>query len=145
MSGEACATSEFLSVASAALDHGAKITLIANPDNGPIATDDETYAAVSACVDVVRDAGVEVVGYVKTKRSEETSPGVWAQRGFRNLTEVEADLDLWDDSGLVDGIFLDEASNLWAWDSSDWEDEPASAAEHDAFYATLFEAVHIGI
>ena len=131
----ACDQADFVALAGA----GASAVAVVNPDNGPWATpgdaDDATFAA---CFALCRAAGVELVGYVKTKRAEETSPGDWVQRGFRDVGEIEADVAAWAATGRVDGIFYDEVSNLWAPDDPNWEDAPADDAAHEAFYAHLF-------
>ena len=56
------------------------------------------------------------------------------------LRDVDADLDAWAASGLVEVVFLDEVSNSWAASSSGWADDATTAADHEAFYAEIFAA-----
>ena len=130
----ACTTADFYALAAA----GAAAVAVVNPDNGPIDASDANFAAFAACVAALGDA--RAVGYVYTKIAEETSPGVWEQRAFRDAGDVEADLDAWAASGLVEGVFLDEVSNSWAASSSGWADDATTAADHEAFYAEIFAA-----
>ena len=104
---------------------------VVNPNNGPIDSSDANFAAFAACVAALGDA--RAIGYVYTKIAEETSPGVWEQRAFRDAGDVEADLDAWAASGLVEGVFLDEVSNSWAASSSGWADDATTAADHEAY------------
>ena len=130
----ACTTADFYALAAA----GAAAVAVVNPNNGPIDSSDANFAAFAACVAALGDA--RAVGYVYTKIAEETSPGVWEQRAFRDAGDVEADLDAWAASGLVEGVFLDEVSNSWAASSSGWADDATTAADHEAYYAEIFAA-----
>jgi hypothetical protein len=73
------------------------ITAILNPDNGPGATLDSNYASV---VSNLKAAGGRVIGYVHTGY------------GARNAGTVMADIDRFYSLYGVDGIFIDEVSNL---------------------------------
>lgn len=76
-----------------------------------------------------------MIGYVKTKNASETSPGVWTQTGFRSLSDIETDLRLWSTEFNIDGIFLDEVSNLWQVTSD------TSFGDHIQFYQTVFQLI----
>jgi hypothetical protein len=73
------------------------ITAILNPNNGPGATQDANYVAA---VDDLQAAGGTVIGYVYT------------QYGARDIDVVKADIDSHVSLYGVDGIFIDEMSNL---------------------------------
>jgi hypothetical protein len=73
------------------------ITAILNPDNGPGATLDSNYASV---VSNLKAAGGRVIGYVYTGY------------GARSASTVKADIDRFYSLYGVDGIFIDEVSNL---------------------------------
>jgi hypothetical protein len=73
----------------------ASITVIANPDNGPGASKDETYATYIA---EMQESGVKVLGYVPTGY------------GSRDISEVESEVDRWVEWYNIDGIFFDEVS-----------------------------------
>ena len=91
-----------------------------------------------ACMRVLRDAGVRMLGYVPTKESFEESPGFWVQTDFRDASEVDAMVALWAAEpfgSLLEGIFLDEASNMWSHDSFNTSDE------HVAYYRARFASV----
>jgi len=133
-SSGACTTADFHALAAA----GGAAVAVVNPNNGPIDSSDANFAAFAACVAALGDA--RAIGYVYTKIAEETSPGVWEQRAFRDAGDVEADLDAWAASGLVEGVFLDEVSNSWAASSSGWADDATTAADHEAYYAEIFAA-----
>jgi hypothetical protein len=133
-SSGACTTADFHALAAA----GDAAVAVVNPNNGPIDSSDANFAAFAACVAALGDA--RAIGYVYTKIAEETSPGVWEQRAFRDAGDVEADLDAWAASGLVEGVFLDEVSNSWAASSSGWADDATTAADHEAYYAEIFAA-----
>eukprot|EP00592_Proboscia_alata_P010232 CAMPEP_0194362196 /NCGR_PEP_ID=MMETSP0174-20130528/9903_1 /TAXON_ID=216777 /ORGANISM="Proboscia alata, Strain PI-D3" /LENGTH=275 /DNA_ID=CAMNT_0039134899 /DNA_START=15 /DNA_END=842 /DNA_ORIENTATION=- len=61
------------------------------------------------CIDFLRDNGVEVVGYVKTK---EGYPNI---NSYRDPQLVKDDIDLWASNSYstIDGIFIDEVTNRW--------------------------------
>ncbi|KAH8046811.1 hypothetical protein JL722_13445 [Aureococcus anophagefferens] len=84
-----CTTADFHALAAA----GDAAVAVVNPNNGPIDSSDANFAAFAACVAAFVDA--RAIGYVYTKIAEETSPGVWEQRAFRDAGDVEADLDAW--------------------------------------------------
>lgn len=73
------------------------ITAILNPDNGPGAALDSDYASA---VGALQAAGGRVIGYVYTGY------------GARSESVVRADIDTFYALYGVDGIFLDEVSNL---------------------------------
>lgn len=73
------------------------ITAILNPNNGPGASQDPNYVAA---VGDFQSAGGTVIGYVYT------------QYGARDLATVKADIDAHVSQYGVDGIFIDEMSNL---------------------------------
>lgn len=65
------------------------------------------------CIDYLRTKGVKVIGYVHTK------VGYPSITGYRTLAAVKADIDSWKLWYNLDGIFIDEVSNLWyqTWDN----------------------------
>jgi hypothetical protein len=74
-----------------------KILAIINPNSGPLATVDSTYATYMT---KLKNAGVEMVGYVYTSY------------GTRDVNAVKADIDTYVSKyPLITGIFLDEAAN----------------------------------
>ena len=48
-----------------------------------------------------------VIGYVHIKTG---FPNI---NGYRQLTDIQADIDTWETTFTIDGIFVDEVSNLW--------------------------------
>jgi hypothetical protein len=73
-----------------------KILAIINPNSGPVATVDSSY---STYMTKLKDAGVEMVGYVYTSY------------GNRDLNAVKADIDTYATKyPFITGIFLDEAA-----------------------------------
>jgi hypothetical protein len=73
-----------------------KILAIVNPNSGPVATVDSAY---STYMTKMKDAGIEMVGYVYTSY------------GNRDLAAVKADIDTYATKyPLITGIFLDEAA-----------------------------------
>jgi len=74
-----------------------KIIAIINPNSGPLATVDSTYASYMT---KMKNAGIEMVGYVYTSY------------GARALSSVQADINTYATKyPLVTGIFLDEGAN----------------------------------
>jgi hypothetical protein len=73
------------------------ITVIVNPDNGPGASKDPNYAT---WINNLRSAGVNVLGYVYTS---------YAGRGAGS---VMADISTYKSWYAVNGMFLDEMSNM---------------------------------
>lgn len=73
------------------------ITAILNPASGPGSSQDANYVAAIASL---RSAGGRVIGYVSTAY------------GSRNAATVKAEIDHYRDFYDLDGIFLDEMSNL---------------------------------
>jgi hypothetical protein len=91
----------------AAAAAGARITAIINPDNGPGAAQNSDYVAA---VNSFRAAGGRVLGYVYTCYGNNTcTPGLPA---IRTTADVLADAQRYNSWYNVDGIFLDEMSNL---------------------------------
>jgi hypothetical protein len=75
----------------------AKTVAIINPNNGPGGAPDSAYVSY---MQKLRNAGVELVGYVHTTY------------GARSASLVKADIDIYASQWpLVTGIFLDEAAN----------------------------------
>lgn len=85
----------------------------------------------NVCIDFLRDVGVEVVGYVKTI---EGYPDV---SSYRDVQLVKEDFDLWSSASYttIDGIFIDELTDLWPNDSFD------SAEQAILFYPTVVDYV----
>jgi hypothetical protein len=91
----------------AAAAAGARITAIINPDNGPGAAQNSDYVAA---VNSFRAAGGRVLGYVYTCYGNSTcTPGLPATR---STADVLVDAQRYNSWYNVDGIFLDEMSNL---------------------------------
>ena len=90
----------------AALQLQNRLTVVANPANGPGAEVDSSYTAVLARL---KNAGGQVLGYVHTcwgATSESEKEGdCW-----RSEEDVERDVERWYANYAIDGIFLDEAS-----------------------------------
>jgi hypothetical protein len=82
------------------------MVVIMNPNNGPDGTDADDIV-YNSCIDYLRSAGAAVIGYVHTKTGY---PDI---SGFRAIADVKADVDMWKSTFTVDGIFVDEMSNLW--------------------------------
>lgn len=92
---------------------GVPIIAIINPNNGPLPAGPD--AAYTTYIKKLRDAGVEVVGYVHT---------LW---GARAMSTVTAEIDLYANKYPgVDGIFFDEG---------------ATEAAHIPYYATAYRHV----
>jgi len=73
-----------------------KILAIINPNNGPVPTVDSAY---STYMTKLKNAGIEMVGYVYTS---------W---GARDIAAIKADIDTYASKyPLVTGIFFDEAA-----------------------------------
>jgi hypothetical protein len=94
-----------------------------------------SFSYYEVCFNMLRTGGNTVIGYVKTKNATETSAGVWEQSGFRSLSDIESDLRLWNKEFVVDGIFLDEVSNIWQ------VTENAAWGNHVAFYMKIFALI----
>jgi Spherulation-specific family 4 len=73
------------------------VTAIINPNNGP--DGGPPNSDYGAGLNDLRAAGVTILGYVFTSY------------GARNITNVEADIDLYDQHFNINGIFLDEVAN----------------------------------
>jgi hypothetical protein len=74
-----------------------KILAIVNPNSGPVATVDAAY---STYMTKLKNAGIEMVGYVYTSY------------GNRDLAAVKADIDTYANKyPLLTGIFLDEGAS----------------------------------
>jgi len=74
-----------------------KIIAIINPNSGPLATVDSTYASYMT---KLKNAGIEMVGYVYTSY------------GTRDMSDVQADVNTYvSQYPLITGIFFDEGAN----------------------------------
>ena len=87
------------------------VTAIMNPNSGPSATQNSDYVAA---LNLFRTAGGKTIGYVPTTY------------GARSQVAVLADVQKYKDFYQVDGIFLDEMSNL-----------PSNLAYYQAVYAGI--------
>ena len=96
---------------------------------------------------LLRQSGVEMLGYVSTKEAVEQSPGVWKQAGMRTLADTETDINRWADpdtfGGFVSGIFFDETSSaaVSSADLAGWKAEGSPGTTRsfvDAHYLQLF-------
>jgi hypothetical protein len=88
------------------------ITVIVNPSSGPGASKDPNYAT---WINNLRSAGVNVLGYVYTSY------------GARSASSVVADINAYKAWYGVNGIFLDEMSNV---------------AGHESYYSALTSYAH---
>jgi len=79
---------------------------IVNPNNGP-RVDSGSTSDYNICVNFLRSKGVRVIGYVHTKVGY---PNI---NGYRPIEEVNSDCAYWKSTYSVDGIFVDEVTNLW--------------------------------
>ena len=104
--------------------------VIANPLNGPNVKPN-IVNDFNVCIDFLRDAGVEVIGYVKTK---EGYPDI---SSYRDVQLVKEDIDLWSSASYttIDGIFIYEVTDRWPNDSFD------SAEQAILFYPTVVDYV----
>ena len=98
---------EMTAAASAAVLAGTRITAIMNPDNGPGTTPNADY---SAAVSAFRAAGGRVLGYVYTCYGGSICNS--ALPPTHSAAQVLAEAQRYTDWYGVDGIFLDEMSNL---------------------------------
>ena len=117
------------------------MVVIVNPKNGPIdpLADPYNFYRVTICMQLLADAGVQMVGYVSTKQAFEGEPGAWTQTGLRSEALIQADIELYASSYPgVTGIFLDEVSNFW---QTDARHPDAAWGDHSAFYRRLFTMV----
>ncbi|MEZ6131916.1 MAG: cadherin domain-containing protein [Planctomycetaceae bacterium] len=89
------------------------LTIIANPDSGPILPADIRYQNwITALTAVRQNPYIRIIGYVKTRTNGLSSP-------VRTAAEILADVDLYVEhynhpttgASLIDGIFLDEMSD----------------------------------
>lgn len=71
--------------------------IIVNPDNGPGHRNDKNY---EAAIDNFREKGGKVLGYVYTQYCK------------RNIKDVKKELKSWYSFYNIDGVFLDEQSNV---------------------------------
>lgn len=77
-------------------------------------------------------AGIDVIGYVYTKEGVAGS-----YTGWRSDAEVKADIDMWFDVyDLTEGIFLDEGSTIWPFDS--WDDKQTVINKYTAWADYVF-------
>ncbi|WP_297477032.1 spherulation-specific family 4 protein [Thermococcus sp.] len=88
------------------------VIIIANPANGPGASEDSTYKEY---IQKMRDNGIGVLGYV------------WTDYGHRDISDVENDIDNWVNWYNVSGIFLDGVN--------------VSSAD-ESYYQTLVDYIH---
>jgi len=81
-----------------------EITVIINPDNGPVSADDEPEVVedYNTAITSLRAHGVRVLGYVYT--------GYLGEQDERDEAETRADVALYAADYDVDGIFYDEVS-----------------------------------
>lgn len=87
---------------------GTQVIAIVNPNNGPqYGNDTWKKASYDACIALLQQNKVEVVGYIHTKTN---FPHI---DGYRDISDVKHDIDLWKTDYDVDGIFIDEVSNRW--------------------------------
>jgi hypothetical protein len=100
-----CTDADIITIATSSV--ASRTIAILNPDNGPDTTSDVDLYSYTACIDYLRAAGVMVVGYVHTK---DGYPNIDA---YRDISLVYADIDTWYTTYTIDGIFVDEVSNLW--------------------------------
>mmetsp|Transcript_27342 Transcript_27342/g.41586 ORF Transcript_27342/g.41586 Transcript_27342/m.41586 type:complete len:1401 (+) Transcript_27342:156-4358(+) len=102
-----CTSVAYQQVANSA-GNGANVIAIVNPNNGPNYDYESTKAAYDSCIAFLREANVEVIGYVHTKVGYPNTI-----TAYRNMTDIKADIDMWKNSYTVDGIFIDEVTNSW--------------------------------
>ena len=111
---ENCSNDEYIRIATSIA--ATETIVMLNPNDGPNYEDDVSIKkAFDICITYLRDNGVEVIGYIQTK------VGDAEYTGYREIQDVEADIDFWEREYTVDGIFIDGVSNRWyyenAWDS----------------------------
>ncbi|MCA9030549.1 MAG: cadherin domain-containing protein, partial [Planctomycetaceae bacterium] len=89
------------------------LTIIANPNSGPISASDSGYADwITGLTKLRTNPYIRILGYVRTRVSPESST-------VRTSVEILADVDAYGagfkhpttGASLIDGIFLDEMSN----------------------------------
>lgn len=86
-----------------------------NPNNGPLGITITDKLVYNTCITYLKNAGVTVIGYIHTKTG---FPNI---NGYRAIADVKADIDEWFNSYSINGIFVDEVSNVWpdpAYDSA---------------------------
>jgi hypothetical protein len=97
---------------------GVSITAIINPDSGPAVTAGSKYD-YNICAKFLSDNGVDMLGYIRTKKSRLRSDGSgnWEYFGLQPLDLVTRNLTLWKEQFKAiprfKGIFVDEFSSLW--------------------------------
>jgi hypothetical protein len=104
-----CSDPAWLSVGNSAA--ASKTIAVANPQNGP-PTDAWQQRCYELCIAFLQSKGVKVIGYVYTKIGYSTG----TITGYRSLVDVTNDVSTWHgafSSLKVDGIFVDEVSNVW--------------------------------
>jgi hypothetical protein len=109
----ACTDAKLKLVANSGL--ASRTIVIVNPNDGP-STDTGDIYTYTICNNFLRNKGVKIVGYTHTKTGW---PG--PIDGYRPIADVKAEIDTWYASYNIDGIFIDEVSNLWVDDSYDSE------------------------
>ena len=106
-----CTNDDFIRVGTSALAN--KTIAILNGNNGPNTDDADGTLSMQICGNYLRAKGVKVVGYVHTKTGY---PNI---NGYRSLADVKTDIDTWSSTFNIDGIFVDEVSNMWPVNSYD--------------------------
>eukprot|EP00123_Amoebidium_parasiticum_P006361 comp17325_c0_seq1/m.16522 comp17325_c0_seq1/g.16522 ORF comp17325_c0_seq1/g.16522 comp17325_c0_seq1/m.16522 type:complete len:441 (-) comp17325_c0_seq1:477-1799(-) len=106
-----CEDEYFLRVAKG----GKAVLAVVNPENGPKPAGSEWALKFKACLMLLGQAGVRMVGYLGTKVSAVDKIGIWHTSGMRPVKDIEADIDNWLDNHKdvpnFSGIFLDDTSN----------------------------------
>eukprot|EP00124_Ichthyophonus_hoferi_P005719 Ihof_evm1s916 gene=Ihof_evmTU1s916 len=91
------------------------ILAVVNPGNGPAPVGSKSYMGYQACTRMMARNGVQMIGYVKTKLSNQKHDGVFKYHGVRNMTDIKNDIDAWyehfSDVPNFKGIFVDETSD----------------------------------
>eukprot|EP00347_Sterkiella_histriomuscorum_P010945 403374332 len=105
--GKKCIQKFYLDIANSPMAD--RTIVIMNPSNGPQWSNDSwKLKSYKACIQLLRENKVKVVGYVHSK------VGYPQISEYRQSDEVKRDIDQWEnDYGVIDGIFIDEVSNLW--------------------------------
>jgi len=106
-----CSDPAWLKVGNSA--SASKTVAVVNPQNGPPnQADSWQVLSYQLCITFLKSKGVTVVGYVHTKIGYSTG----TITGYRNIADVKNDISSWHTAFsniFVDGIFVDEVSNVW--------------------------------
>eukprot|EP00124_Ichthyophonus_hoferi_P002477 Ihof_evm4s170 gene=Ihof_evmTU4s170 len=91
---------------------------IINPNNGPHVSSDEA-PVYKACLTMLSEMGVEMVGYITTKvTTRDPVTGLWSVSGMRPVWQVAEDMEKWvklaHEIPNFTGFFLDDTSNYFA-------------------------------